>query len=78
MAASYDHRVHLNASDMPAMHLVQLAGGSNCMGYYMYHGGQNPHSLYRNDAPENTLQASAALFSKTAAPEQKLACCLSN
>merc|ERR1719201_2986786 len=38
MQASYDHRVLLNDSDVPALNLVQFASGANGMGYYMYHG----------------------------------------
>ena len=56
MQASYDHRVLLNDSDVPALNLVQFASGANGMGYYMYHGGNNPLSLIHNDDPENTMQ----------------------
>lgn len=56
MQASYNHRVLLNDSDIPSLNLVQFASGANSMGYYMYHGGNNPHSLLMNDDPENTLQ----------------------
>ena len=28
--------------DAAALMLVKLAGGANCIGYYMYHGGSNP------------------------------------
>ena len=47
---------------MPAMHLCDVADGVNALGYYMYHGGNNPHSLVHTtgldrDAPNTTLQA---------------------
>ena len=62
MAAAYNHRVHMDASDMPAMHLCDVADGVNALGYYMYHGGNNPHSTAGEanpEAPENTLQESS-------------------
>eukprot|EP00038_Savillea_parva_P010016 m.187353 g.187353 ORF g.187353 m.187353 type:complete len:1053 (-) comp17044_c0_seq1:101-3259(-) len=62
MAAAYNHRVHMDPDDMPSMHLCDVGDGVNQMGYYMYHGGNNPHSLvYTNnrDAPETTLQESS-------------------
>jgi hypothetical protein len=58
-AAAYNHRVHMDPSDMPAMHLCDVGGGINQLGYYMYHGGNNPHSVvHAGDAPEQTLQES--------------------
>lgn len=36
MAAAYNHRVHMDPSDMPAMHLVDVGSGVNGLGYYMY------------------------------------------
>jgi len=62
MAAAYNHRVKLNSSDMPAMHLCDVGVGVNAMGYYMYHGGNNPHSLvhsHNQDDPNTTLQESS-------------------
>ncbi len=63
MASSYNHRVHMSPSDMPSLHLVDLGKGVNQLGYYMYHGGNNPLSTkfplkVRND-PRNTLQESS-------------------
>eukprot|EP01065_Artemidia_motanka_P007610 TRINITY_DN137_c2_g1_i1.p1 TRINITY_DN137_c2_g1~~TRINITY_DN137_c2_g1_i1.p1 ORF type:complete len:915 (+),score=325.46 TRINITY_DN137_c2_g1_i1:66-2747(+) len=58
MAVAYNHRVHMQAEDMPSLHLVDIANGINLMGYYMYHGGNNPHSVH-GDAPEDTLQESS-------------------
>eukprot|EP01043_Picozoa_sp_COSAG02_P033225 COSAG02_NODE_2259_length_9330_cov_25.813455_7_plen_586_part_00 len=61
MAASYSHRIHLESDDMPSMHLCDVGGGVNALGYYMYHGGNNPHSTIHHDldAPETTLQESS-------------------
>ena len=61
MAAAYNHRTHMDPEDMPAMHTVDLADGFNGLGYYMYHGGNNPHSTIHNDhdAPNTTLQESS-------------------
>ena len=44
------------------MHLCFVGGGVNSMGYYMYHGGNNPHSTVHTgdmDAPNTTLQESS-------------------
>ena len=59
MAAAYSHRLHMDPDDMPSMHLVDVGSGVNMLGYYMYHGGNNPHSVLHDDAPENTLQESS-------------------
>lgn len=62
MAASYSHRTHLESPDMPAMHLCDVGAGVNALGYYMYHGGNNPHStvhLHDLDDPATTLQESS-------------------
>jgi len=60
MATSYNHRVRMYEDDMPSLHLVRLGNGCNLLGYYMYHGGSNPHSLVdRSDCPESTLQESS-------------------
>ena len=60
MAAAYNHRTHLEADDMPSLHLVDVGSGFNGLGYYMYHGGNNPHSLlHSGDAPNTTLQESS-------------------
>ena len=51
------------AADIGAMTLTKLGCGANLLGYYMYHGGTNPHgkrstlqesreSGYPNDLPE--------------------------
>ena len=71
MAASYAHRTHMEPNDMPAMHLVNVGAGFNGLGYYMYAGGNNPHSLvprhdhyqphleHFGDYPNETLQESS-------------------
>ena len=60
MAAPYNHRVHLSPDDMPSLHLVGVGSGFNGVGYYMYHGGNNPHSLvFPGNDPKTTLQESS-------------------
>lgn len=62
MAAAYNHRTHMFPEDMPSMHTVDVGEGFNGLGFYMYHGGNNPHStIYINDmdAPNTTLQESS-------------------
>ena len=59
VVAAYNHRVHMDSADMPSMHLTMVASGVNGLGYYMYHGGNNPHSLRYNDDPNVTLQESS-------------------
>eukprot|EP01045_Picozoa_sp_COSAG04_P052079 COSAG04_NODE_22005_length_363_cov_0.761364_1_plen_113_part_01 len=44
------------------MHTVDVGEGFNGLGFYMYHGGNNPHStVYIDDmdAPNTTLQESS-------------------
>jgi hypothetical protein len=52
MPASYHRRMNLDPRDVEAVALAQLGSGSSLMGYYMYHGGQNP------DGRLSTLQES--------------------
>eukprot|EP00944_MAST-04C_sp_MAST-4C-sp1_P010268 g10268.t1 len=60
MAAPYNHRVHLSPDDMPSLHLVGVGSGFNGVGYYMYHGGNNPRSLvFPGNDPKTTLQESS-------------------
>jgi hypothetical protein len=54
MPASYHRRMHYDPRDVEANVLTQLGGGSSLLGYYMYHGGQNP------DGKLTTLQESTA------------------
>jgi hypothetical protein len=49
----------MDSSDMPSMHLTMVASGLNGLGYYMYHGGNNPHSVRYNDDPNVTMQESS-------------------
>merc|ERR1719408_243545 len=58
MASAYNHRPYMQPEDMPASHMVFLANGVNGLGYYMYHGGNNPHSAFGDD-PEAGLQESS-------------------
>ena len=60
MAGPYNHRVHLSPDDMPSLHLVGVGSGFNGVGYYMYHGGNNPRSLvFPGNDPKTTLQESS-------------------
>ena len=54
MPASYHRRMNYDPRDVEAVALCQLGGGSSLMGYYMYHGGQNPEGKL------STLQESTA------------------
>jgi len=54
MPASYHRRMNYDPRDVEAVVLTQLGGGSSLLGYYMYHGGQNP------EGKRSTLQESSA------------------
>lgn len=54
METSYHRRMNLDPRDIEAVALCQLGSGSSLMGYYMYHGGQNPEGKL------TTLQESQA------------------
>ncbi|HZI32651.1 MAG TPA: beta-galactosidase, partial [Candidatus Binatia bacterium] len=54
METSYHRRINYDPRDVEAVALCQLGSGSSLMGYYMYHGGQNP------DGKLTTLQESQA------------------
>lgn len=54
MPASYHRRMNYDPRDVEAVVLTQLGGGSSLLGYYMYHGGQNPEGKL------STLQESRA------------------
>ena len=43
MPASYHRRILMRPADVSAEALTMLGQGTNQLGYYMYHGGQNPH-----------------------------------
>jgi hypothetical protein len=54
MPASYHRRMNYDERDVEAVVLTQLGSGSSLLGYYMYHGGQNPEGKL------TTLQESTA------------------
>ena len=72
MPASYHRRINYDPRDVEANVLTQLGGGSSMMGYYMYHGGQNPEGKlstlqestatgYPNDLPVKSYDFNAPL-----------------
>jgi beta-galactosidase len=72
MPASYHRRMDYDPRDVEAVALCQLGSGSSLMGYYMYHGGQNPDGKfstlqessatgYPNDLPEKTYDFNAPI-----------------
>jgi hypothetical protein len=62
MPASYHRRMNYDPRDVESVALCQLGSGSSLMGYYMYHGGQNP------DGKLSTLQESQATGSPNDLP----------
>ncbi len=54
METSYHRRMNYDPRDVEAVALCQLGSGSSLMGFYMYHGGQNPEGKL------STLQESQA------------------
>jgi beta-galactosidase len=54
MPASYHRRMNYDPRDVESVALCQLGSGSSLMGYYMFHGGQNP------DGKLSTMQESSA------------------
>ncbi len=54
MPASYHRRINYDERDVESVVLTQLGSGSSLLGYYMYHGGQNPEGKL------STLQESQA------------------
>jgi hypothetical protein len=72
MPASYHRRMNYDPRDVESVALCQLGSGSSLMGYYMYHGGQNPDGKlstleesqatgYPNDLPVKTYDFNAPL-----------------
>jgi len=72
MPASYHRRMNYDPRDVEAVALCQLGSGSSLMGYYMYHGGQNPEGRlttlqesqatgYPNDLPVKNYDFNAPL-----------------
>ena len=54
MPASYHRRINYDPRDVESVAFCQLGSGSSLMGYYMFHGGQNP------DGKLSTMQESSA------------------
>jgi hypothetical protein len=54
MPTSYHRRINYDPRDVESVAFCQLGSGSSLMGYYMFHGGQNP------DGKLSTLQESSA------------------
>lgn len=72
METSYHRRINLRPQDVEALALCQLGSGSSLMGYYMYHGGQNPEGKlttlqesqatgYPNDLPVKSYDFNAPI-----------------
>ena len=72
MPASYHRRMNYDPRDVEAVALCQLGSGSSLMGYYLFHGGQNPAGKlstlqesqatgYPNDLPVKNYDFNAPL-----------------
>jgi hypothetical protein len=72
METSYHRRINLDPRDVEYVAFCQLGSGSSLMGYYMYHGGQNPEGKlttmqesqatgYPNDLPVKNYDFNAPL-----------------
>jgi beta-galactosidase len=72
METSYHRRILVEPHDIESVVLVQLGSGSSLLGYYMYHGGQNPEGKlttlnesqatgYPNDLPVKDYDFQAPL-----------------
>jgi beta-galactosidase len=72
MPASYHRRMNYDPRDVEAVALCQLGSGSSLMGYYMFHGGQNPEGKlttlqesqatgYANDLPVKSYDFNAPI-----------------
>ena len=72
MATAYHRRPVLSADDIAALTLTGIGSGINLYGYYMFHGGENPHGKlstlqesvatgYPNDLPEYDYDFQAPL-----------------
>jgi hypothetical protein len=48
MMASYHRRVFMWPEDTESLALVRLGSGTNLLGFYMYHGGENPEGKLTN------------------------------
>ena len=72
METSYHRRIWLSPEDIESLVLGQLGSGTSLLGYYMYHGGQNPEgrlttlnessaSGYPNDLPVKSYDFNAPI-----------------
>lgn len=72
METSYHRRVWLSPEDTESLVLGQLGSGTSLLGYYMYHGGQNPEGFlstlnesqatgYPNDLPVKSYDFNAPI-----------------
>ena len=72
METSYHRRIWLSPEDTESLVLGQLGSGTSLLGYYMYHGGQNPEgklttlnesqaSGYPNDLPVKSYDFNAPI-----------------
>jgi len=66
MTVFYQYRFILPYESVGAMAAVKVAGGCNFLGYYMYHGGTNPHGkkvpyLNENAVPKFSYDYQAAI-----------------
>lgn len=72
LQVTHHRRPVAHAEDIGAMSLVKLGSGVNLLGYYMYHGGTNPHGKlttlqesretgYLNDLPEYSYDFNAPI-----------------
>jgi len=48
MMQSYHRRVFMHPEDTESLALVKLGSGTNLLGFYMYHGGENPEGKLTN------------------------------
>ena len=72
METSYHRRIWLRPEDTESLVLAQFGSGTSLLGYYMYHGGQNPEgklttlnesqaSGYPNDLPVKSYDFNAPI-----------------
>ena len=72
MTASYHRRVLMYPADAESLGLAKLGSGVNLLGFYMYHGGENPEGKltnlnetqatnYWNDLPVKTYDFQAPI-----------------
>lgn len=72
MITSYHRRIRINPKDIESTALLKIGSGNNLQGFYMYHGGTNPHGKlttlqesqatnYWNDMPVKSYEFQAPL-----------------